>query len=488
MAALLGASLFTTTSASAATSYTGLHFDKDPVASAGSLGAGQAASSILRAKNGSAAAPGAVVYLSYTTSVSGDSVTVPGAQCGGATTLSSRAIACTTDSLGQILVMYVASAAPPGQGLVDILASNGSSIRTDVHYVYCTVYRFSPAPLAPSGSLVAGTSVAVALSAADALNAPLPNSAVYLSFNAASGGGHAAVGSAALTTTPTLYQADGNGRIQLTYTAPATLPASGVDSIVAQDRASSSSSSTSDSYAFSATVPVVSIGDAAAVEADAKPGIPIRNTLTLSAPQPNPVTVQYTTQCGVGDKTCSEDFHEVHSPLTVTFAANTTHASIVVRAFSYVGSFGGETYNEGYFVHLINPSGAILGRSVGAGMILPDVENSLAQTLYVGDSSQMPITAAKTPVGFTVTLLAPQSTAVSFSYATSDGTAIAGVDYAPAAGTGVIAAGSNSAVITVNWLATAPPSSNKTFNLTISNASGGPAIARATGTGTILAG
>jgi endoglucanase len=90
-------------------------------------------------------------------------------------------------------------------------------------------------------------------------------------------------------------------------------------------------------------------------------------------------------------------------------------------------------------------------------------------------------------VGFTVTLTAPQSTPVSVACATSDGTAIAGVDYIAASGTVVIAPGSNSAVITVNWLASAPPAGSRTFTLSISS-SGGPAIGRATGIGTVLAG
>jgi hypothetical protein len=60
MAALLGASLFATP-VSAQTAYTGMHFDKDPIASAGSLGAGQSAPSVIRAKNGTAPAPGVVV-------------------------------------------------------------------------------------------------------------------------------------------------------------------------------------------------------------------------------------------------------------------------------------------------------------------------------------------------------------------------------------------------------------------------------------------
>jgi hypothetical protein len=483
---LFGGGSLSTVTASASVTYTALHFDRDPLATAGALAAGQSTPFTLRAKNGSAAAPGALVNLSYSTSVSGDLVSVSPTQCGGRSSLSGSAVTCTADAQGQIALAYVASTAPTGVGLVDIFAQNpGGSANTHIHYNYCTVFRFSPAPVAASGSLAAGATATVTVSAKNGSDVAMPNSAVYLSFAGVSGGGHAAVGATALTSTPAAFTVDGSGQLVVTYTAPATLPATGVDSIVAQDRQNSPTVVTPDPYAFSAAVPVISIGDAGAVEAHVKPGIPLRNTLTLSSPQPNPVTVQYTTQCGLGDKTCSEDFHEVHTPATVTFPANTTHASITVRIFAYGGGFGGEDYNESYFVHLTNPSGAILGRSVGEATIVPNV--TVAQALWVGDAALAPIAGAKTPVGFTVTLTAPQSTAVTVNYATADGTAVAGVDYTAASGTVSIPAGSNSAVIIVDWLAHTPPSGTRMFSLTISSP-GGPLIGRATGTGGILAG
>ena len=403
--------------------------------------------------------------------------------------LPSQPLACTTDANGQLLATYTAPLMPPGQGLVDIRAASapgGASIVSDIHYVYCTVYRFAPSPIAPSGTLAAAAEVATTVSADTASDVAVPNAAVDVSFTPTSGGGHAAAGTTALNSTPTLLHVDSSGHLQVTYTAPTSLPSAGVDSIVIQDKPSSPTSSTTDSYAFSTSAPVISIGDASVVEAHVKPGIPLRNTLTLSAPQPTPVTVQYTTQCGLGDKTCSEDFKEVHTPVTVTFPAQTTHATIIVRIYSYTGSFGGEDYNENYFVHLSNPSGAVLGRSIAELTVLPNA--SASQLLYIGDASLVPIAAAGTPVGFTVSLTAPQGSPITFTYATSDGTAIAGVDYAAASATGPISAGSNSAVIYIQWLAQRPPPSNWAFSLTISNVSGGVAIGRATGTGTILAG
>jgi hypothetical protein len=89
---------------------------------------------------------------------------------------------------------------------------------------------------------------------------------------------------------------------------------------------------------------------------------------------------------------------------------------------------------------------------------------------------------------FTITLGAPLATSVTFNYATSDGTALAGHDYVAASGSTTIAAGSTSAVIPVTLLANTHPSADRTFKFTISNASGGVTIYTATGTGTVLAG
>lgn len=54
------------------------------------------------------------------------------------------------------------------------------------------------------------------------------------------GGGSARItGGATLNATPTLYQTNSSGQVALTYTAPASLLSSGIDSIVVQDLRSS---------------------------------------------------------------------------------------------------------------------------------------------------------------------------------------------------------------------------------------------------------
>jgi Calx-beta domain len=483
---------------SAAAVVTSYHFPF-PVAPAGSLGPGQSVSFKVAVMSGRSPDPGGAVYLYYTSPQIGDTTTVPGAQCGGVTQVSTSASSptlCAADARGRLLLTFTVAAQPLAQGAVTFVAENqptSPTVTANTHYVFCTIYRFSASPIAPSGSRQPGASVPVTLTADNGLDAGVPNSLVFLSFKQTSGGGSASVGATALTSTPALFQSDGSGVVRITYTAPAVLPLSGQDSIVVQDTLSAPTEVNSDTYAFAAATPVISTGDVTTTEGDHKPGIPAEFTITVSPVQATPVTVQYTTMCGVGDQGCEtvmpDDFQPVLTPVTVTIPANTSSTTIDVEQFSYTGH-GGEKYNEGWFVKLQNPSKGVLGRSVGEGLLLPDVEATPAVLpyLYTGGAGVVPTTdAAGQPLYFSVTLGGLQTTAVTFNYATADGTAIAGVDYTAVSGTATIAAGKTSAIIVVTVLANSPPASNRTFTLTISNASGGLTISRPTGTGTILA-
>jgi hypothetical protein len=278
------------------------------------------------------------------------------------------------------------------------------------------------------------------------------------------------------------------GAVHLTYTAPTTLPASGIDSIVVQDLSSKPREFNSDSYAFSSSAPVLSVGDSNVVQAHKNPGVPGIMTVTISPPQPTAVSVQYVTICGIGDLWCSEDFTQVITPKTITIAANANTTTIVVDQFSYGGAHGGENFNEGWYVKLSDPSVGVIGRAVGEGILLPDVEDDTQPPLmWVGDAGLVPTKdKGGCPVYFVVTMGRPESGAVTFSFATSNGTAIAGVDYTAVSGTAVIPAGSTSATIKVAILPEAAPTSNRTFTMTISNDSAGLTIQRASGTGTIL--
>jgi hypothetical protein len=480
---------------------TAYRFPAPPVASAGSIGPGQSVSFKVTVVSGTTPDPGGVMYLFYAHTRQGDSTTVPPAQCSGVSHVSlnqSSPTRCAGDSKGQLLITYTTSPQLQAQGGVRFVAENAPSRPTvmgNTHYAYSTEYRFSSSPIASSGSLGSGASVPVVLTAKSGLDTPIPNGTAYLSFVRASGGGSARVGATTLTSTPALFTADSTGSLQLTYTAPLIPPTGGVDSIVAQDIAGSPTEVNSDMYAFAAATPVVSASDVTVTEGDQLPGIPAKFTITVSPVQSNPVTVQYTTLCGVGDQGCEilipDDFNPVLTPVTVTIPAHASSTTVNVQQFSYTGGHGGESYNEGWFVKLENPSGAVLGRSVGEGLLQPDVESipAVLPYLYTGGAAVVPNTdPSGEPLYFSVTLGALQSTTVTFNYATASGSAVAGVDFIPTSGTASIPAGKTSVIIVVTVLPNSPPSTSRTFTLTISNASGGGglAISRPTGTGTIL--
>jgi hypothetical protein len=499
VAARLGAAIIAigvpsmfTMPAAAAGAVTGLGFSSGQViASAGAIPANSALSFSLRVSSGGKLDPGGAAYLSYTTNAAGDSTTVPAAQCGGQTTLSGHPILCTADTTGHIVLTYHTPAQLPAQDHADWTAGNSASfpsITATSHYVYTTVFRFGPSPIAPSGTLAAGASVPVTLTGEDGLDTGIPNLPVFLSFSQAVGGGSAAVGSTPLTSTPTLFTANLSGALGINYTAPAVLPASGIDSIMVQDLSSRPTEFNTDSYDFAAGAPVISVGDSSVVQAHGTPGIPGTMTVTISPPQKTATTVQFVSICGIGDKWCSEDFTQVTTPKTVKIGANKTSAVITVRQFSYGGANGGEDFNEGWFVKLESPSVGVVGRAVGEGILLPDVENdSLPPNVWVGDTGVVPTTDTKgTPLYFVVTMGRAESTAVTFSYATADGSAITGVNYTAVSGTGTLAAGATSALIEVMTLPQAVPTGNLTFTLTISNDSAGLTILRPTGTGTLL--
>jgi Calx-beta domain len=497
--ALGGATILLFIAAGGASASSGLsyHWPAPPVASAGSLGPGKSVTFIVRVQLNGVADPNGPIYISYFKNhhVTGDSTAVPPAQCGGTSQVPADGspLLCSGDSQGKLALTYTAPGQPPAQGVTDWLAAStatGGVPNSLDHYVYTTVYRFASSPIARSGSLAAGAVVPVNLTAEDGLNHGIPGSTVYLSFKRAVGGGSAAVGSNALTSAPALFLVDSSGALQINYSTPASLPSAGQDAIVVQDLAKSAKEKNSDSYAFLASAPVVSVGDVTVVEGDDNPTVPAQFTVTISPVQANPVTLQYKTLCGIGDKGCGEDFVQVFSPVTITIPANARSTFINVPQFSYIGAHGGETFNEGWYVLISNPSVGILGRTVGNGMLLPDVEGSSTALpyLYTGSAGVMPVTAGAMPLYFTVTLGAKLATAVTFNYSTSNGTAIAGTDYVSASNTVTIPAGKTSAVIWVTVLPNSPPATARSFTFTISSATGGATISGASGTGTILAG
>lgn len=451
-----------------------------PIAQFGSLQAGQSAPFAAQALNGLNCVAGAQIALNV--SVGPGTVFVSPSMCGGATQLGSTSTVCTTDSTGRVAMTLTTPSSIPPTGSIEVNAQAGS-VAGHVWYVYAYIYRFSVSPIASSGSLSVGKSVPVTLQVAGVDGTPTVGVGVFLSLGSTASphGTVMALGSQ-LTSSPQRFTTDSNGQIQLTYTAPNSPQSSGIDTIFAASTLSTPQVTNSTAYAFAPGYPTLSVGDVAQVDGDNHPNIVAEFDVSLSAPQSSPVTVQYTTVCGIGDKGCREDILQTlrTKPGTITIPAGQVRGVIPVTVYSYPAP---EPYTETFFVQLASPGGAILGRSLGLGAILGDDETTLAKILYVGDTTVVRSTSGNQLAEFTVTLSTPSASPVSFDYATTDLTAVAGFDYSAESGTATIAAGLTSLHIEVPILPSSRPGA-PTFNVTISNPNGAT-IERATGTGTL---
>src|SRR5579864_863071 len=112
-------------------------------------------------------------------------------------------------------------------------------------------YVLAPSPIAAPGSLAAGATVAVTLTAEDATSTPVPGATVFLLFkHSKTGGGSALVGTTALTLKAQSFIADGSGHIAITYKTPTTLLTNGEDVITAQNTASLPTIRATDHYIY----------------------------------------------------------------------------------------------------------------------------------------------------------------------------------------------------------------------------------------------
>jgi hypothetical protein len=220
----------------AAGSVTRYVFSPTPIAPAASLAPAATVSLTLTALDSTGTAvPGATVYLRMAITTNGGSSAV------GATSIGTASAPFTANGSGQITIVFTAGTATAGKD--SIAAENAPSnptVSAGTSYWYTPVARYSlnPAPIAPAGTLLAGSSVNVALVALNQGGTGIPNNVVYLSLVQGGGGGTAAVGTTALTSTPTAFTTDGAGKIVITYKTPATLNSCGcLDSISVRDTA-----------------------------------------------------------------------------------------------------------------------------------------------------------------------------------------------------------------------------------------------------------
>src|SRR5262249_45859556 len=137
---------------------------------------------------------------------------------------------------------------------------------------------------------------------------------------------------------------------------------------------------------------------------------------------------------------------------------------------------------ETFTVNLYNATNATIGSAFGVGTIAND--DSLPATLSVADIVTPEGNSGTTSFTFTVTLNAAQTTPVTVSYATADGTALAGSDYVAPSGTRTFTPGVTSQTVTV--LVNGDPLYElaEPFPLNLSNPVG-PTLTRGQATATI---
>lgn len=202
--------------------------------------------------------------------------------------------------------------------------------------------------------------------------------------------------------------------------------------------------------------PTVSISDATLVEGNSGASKAVFN-VSLSSASGQRVSVAFATANGTA--TAYSDYSP-NSGLLIFEPGQTSQAVIV----EILGDTLSEA-NEDFFVDLVGPTNARLGKSQGKGMIQDDDALPVISTTDI----QVRKGLAGTPKAvFTLSLSAQSGQTVSVDFATANGSAVAGTDYTAQTGTLVFAPGELSRTIAVPILPDASGKPTQTFvvNLT----------------------
>ncbi|MEI6699483.1 MAG: Calx-beta domain-containing protein [Mycobacteriaceae bacterium] len=200
-------------------------------------------------------------------------------------------------------------------------------------------------------------------------------------------------------------------------------------------------------------------------------------TVTLSKASTTPVTVGYATTSGTA--TAGSDFTATTG--TLTFAPGVVSQQINVPILADTVVEPSETFT----VTLSKPSGATITTATATATITDSNTAGAAPKVSIADVSVIEGNGEHAHFMFTATLDKASATPVSVGYATSNGTATAGVDYTAASGTITFAPGVTTQTVHVDIIGDTVVEPTETFTVTLS-APTGATIARATATGTIV--
>lgn len=182
-------------------------------------------------------------------------------------------------------------------------------------------------------------------------------------------------------------------------------------------------------------------------------------TAVLSATAAQTATVSYAT--GDGTATAGNDYTSANGTLTFNQGVKTQSFAISITDDSAIEA------DETFSVSLSSPSNASLGAQTSATITIE--ENDFPDAAFSSATYSVAENVASGTVTITVELSAAPVQSATVSYATSDGSAVAGTDYTPASGTLSFAAGETSKSFAVSVTDDSAIEPNETVTLTLSN-------------------
>lgn len=198
-------------------------------------------------------------------------------------------------------------------------------------------------------------------------------------------------------------------------------------------------------------------------------------TITLSLSQSSTQTITVNPATANGSAVAPSDYTATST--SVSFAPG-----VLTRTVS-VPVIGDTLYenNETFTLNLSAAVNATISRATATATITND---DAAPSLSIADRTVTEGNTGTVSAAFTVTLSAPSGRAVTVSYGTANGSAVAPADYTATSGTLTIAVGQTTGTITVPVKGDTLNESNETFTLSLSSPTAAT-IARATAVGTI---
>jgi hypothetical protein len=187
---------------------------------------------------------------------------------------------------------------------------------------------------------------------------------------------------------------------------------------------------------------------------------PLVFTVTLEKASALPVTVTYATADGTAN--AGSDFIALEAGAQISFAPGETIKTITVDVIGDTSVEAHETFS----LVLSNPANATIAEGAASATILND-----DTLIRVDDASVLEGHTVTRAMTFAVTLSAPSALPVSVNFASADGTATAGADYAVLTpGTLNFAPGEMSKTVTVDVLGDVTVEPTEIFSLVLSGA------------------